>query len=126
MTLSKKAVLAALAGVITAAVCFATIGLRTTRIETLRRRVNQQVAIGASPDDVMRFLDGEHLDHSELTRPQIMLMGGRHYDGVLLVGAIKRGTWQSLLQREDIEMIFVFDENHKLVRTDIFPKYTGL
>ncbi len=88
--------------------------------------MNQGVPTGASPDDVIRFLDSEHFAHSTLMRPEVMYMNAHHYEGMLLVWAAKKGTWRSPLQREDIEIIFVFDENRKLVRTDIFPVYTGL
>ena len=126
VTQSKKIVLTACVLVLVVLGYFAIFGLRTTRIETIRRKVNDRSSIGDSPDDVIRFLDSEHLAHSTLMRPEVMYMNGQHYDGVLLVWAGKKGTWRSMLQREDIEMIFVFDENRKLVRTDVFPEYTGL
>ena len=126
MASSKRVVLLSLVGVVVALVSLAVFGFRTTRVETIRRQVNERVPVGASPDDVLRFLDGEHLDHSELRRPEVMYVGGRYYDGTLLVWASKRGTWRSLLQREDVEVIFVFDESHKLARIDVFPVYTGL
>jgi hypothetical protein len=39
--------------------------------------------------------------------------------------AIRRNTWRSLLIREDVELIFVFDESRKLSRIDVFLVYTG-
>jgi hypothetical protein len=39
--------------------------------------------------------------------------------------AIRRNTWRSLLIREDVELIFVFDESRKLSRIDLFQVYTG-
>jgi hypothetical protein len=105
---------------------FVNFGVRTTRIETIRSNVNQNLALGASPEDVIRFLDSRHLDHSELAAPEVMKAGGHRYDHIPVVGAIQRNTWRSLLQREDVQLIFVFDDDHKLKRIDIFPVYTGL
>ena len=45
---------------------FANYGIRTTRPETLKALVEQNVKIGASPEAVMRFLDDQHLDHGPL------------------------------------------------------------
>ncbi|HEY6387877.1 MAG TPA: hypothetical protein VIX91_19540 [Candidatus Acidoferrum sp.] len=71
---------------------FAMFGLRTTRIETIRRKVNERSSIGASLDDVIRFLDSEHLAHSTLMGPEVMYMNRQHYDGMLVVWAGKKGT----------------------------------
>jgi len=105
---------------------FAFCGVRTTRIETIRTEANQSLATGAEFDKVAHFPDAKHLEHSELIRPEAMFMHGRSYDNDWVVIAVRRGTWRSMIQREDVQLIFVFDEGHKLKRTDIFPVYTGL
>ena len=105
---------------------FAFCGIRTTRIETIRTEANQSLAAGASFDEVAHFLDAKRFEHSELIRPEVMFMHSKSYDNDWVVIAVRRGTWRSMLQREDVQLIFVFDEGHKLKRTDIFPVYTGL
>ncbi len=125
MATTKKAILIACGLIVVVLVYLAVFGVRTTRVETIRRQVHQSVAVGASFNDVARSLDGMHIEHSELERPRMMSMGGHRYDDVLVVMAIQRNTWRSLLFREDVELIFVFDETHKLNRIDIFPIWTG-
>ena len=126
MAPAKKAILAGLVLIVVVLGYFAIFGVRTTRVETVRRKVNQRLAVGASLNDVVRSLDAMHIEHSELERPQMMLMAGHRYDNALVVVAIRRNTWRSLLQREDIYIIFVFDESQRLMRIDIFPIGTGL
>jgi hypothetical protein len=125
MAKTKKAILIACGLVVVVLGYSAVFGVRTTRVETIQRHVNQSVAVGASLNEVAHFLDTMHIEHSELERPQMMLMGGHRYDNVLVVMAIQRNTWRSLLVREDVELIFVFDEARKLNRIDIFPILTG-
>jgi hypothetical protein len=125
MTTTKKAILIGCGLIVVVLGYFAVFGVRTTRVETIRRQVNQSVAIGASLSDVAHSLDAMQIEHSEIERPQMMLMSGHRYDNVLVVMAIQRNTWRSLLFREDVELIFVFDETRKLNRIDIFPILTG-
>jgi hypothetical protein len=125
MATTKKAILITCGLIVVVLGYLAVFGVRTTRVETIRRQVNQSVAIGASLSDVARSLDAMHIEHSELERPQMMLMGGHRYDNILVMMAILRNTWRSLLFREDVELIFVFDEARRLNRIDIFPILTG-
>jgi len=46
-------------------------------------------------------------------------------DQNILVAA-KGGTAMALLWRESIYLVFVFDENHRLVKCDVFPVYDSL
>jgi len=101
-------------------------GVRTTRIETIRTQAIQSLATGASFDEVAHFLDAKHFEHSELIRPEAMFAHGKSYDDNWVVIAVRRGRWRSMLQREDVQLIFVFDEGHQLERTDVFPVCTGL
>jgi hypothetical protein len=105
---------------------YSSIGFRTTRTETIRRDVDRSLRIGASPEEVVRYLDDRHLEHSDLIRPEFMSMGGRKYDGRLVIAAIKRHTYWSLLIKGGIQLVFTFDENHRMCRADVFPVYTGL
>jgi hypothetical protein len=102
MASTTKAILVGCGLIIVVLGYFAVFGVRTTRVETIRRQINQSVAVGASLDEVARSLDAMHFEHSELERPQMMSMGGHRYDNALVVMAIRRNTWRSLLQREDI------------------------
>lgn len=101
-------------------------GLRTERIETLRRTVSENVKVGSSSEDVAHFLDADHLEHTNLVRPALMNLYGHKYDNELIIVSSKNHAWQSLLQSERFEIVFVFDDNHKLNRFDLFPVYTGL
>jgi hypothetical protein len=123
--MKKKLILAScLLGLLVAGY-FANYGIRTTRPETLKRLVAQNVKIGASPDDVIRFLDEQHLEHSPLRRTSGS-SEGKTYGDVPMIGAIKRRTWRSLLMFESIQIVFIFDENNHLVKFDLRPVYTGL
>jgi hypothetical protein len=105
----------------------ANFGIRTTRLDGLRRLTEQNVRIGCPPEDVIRFLDAQHLGHSEFMKPEIMHLGpGHDYANQNVIAAIKRRTWIALLSREDIQLVFVFDENRKLTRIDLVPVYTSL
>ena len=102
-------------------------GIRTTRIETLRSTISQNLKQGASPAQVRSFLDAQHLDPSNLIKPEVMSYGRDHnFSKQNVVVAVKRNTWQSLLQSEAIYLVFVFNDRDELVRWDVFPVYTGL
>ena len=97
-----------------------------TRIANVRAEVDRGLSEGASVAEVTRFLDIKHWEHSELVRPEAMFTDGRHYDKTPIIQVLFRNTAHSWLVREDIHVIFVFGEEEKLVRTDVFPIYTGL
>jgi hypothetical protein len=102
-------------------------GIRTTRIETLQSAVSQNLKQGASSAEVRSFLDAQHLDPSNLIKPQVMSYGrGHDYSNQNVVVAVRRNTWLSLLQGESIYLVFVFNDKDELVRWDVFPIYTGL
>ena len=126
MATHKRAGAAAIVLIVIVVSYFLIFGLRTTQIEAIRKQVDQGLPMGASPEEVSHFLDAIHLEHSELIRPEVMTMNRRSYDNALIMVAVRRNTWRSLLQRENIQVILVFDESHKLVRIDVFPRYTGL
>jgi hypothetical protein len=105
---------------------FANYGVRTTRPETLRRLVAQNVKIGDSPQEVMSFLDARHLEHSEIRRTSDYSHLREIYGDVPMIVTIKRRTWRSLLMYESIQIVFVFDDNNRLVKFDLNPVYTGL
>ena len=124
--MTKKIVLGTCLLLLLAAGYFANYGIRTTRSETLRHLVEQNVKIGASPDEVMRFLDDEHLEHGPVRRTSEYPDLHQTYGDVPMIGAIKRKTWRSLLMYESIQIVFVFDGNDLLVKFEFIPVYTGL
>jgi hypothetical protein len=101
-------------------------GIRTTQIETLRSTISQNLKQGASSAQVRSFLDAQHLDPSNLMKPEVMSYGGHDFSNQNVVVAVKRNTWLSLLQSEAIYLVFVFNDRDELVRWDVFPIYTGL
>ena len=105
---------------------FAIFGFRTTRISTLRELVSQNLKSGVSADEVDRFLTDKRIDHSKLMKLEAMTMGGHQYNGQNIIWGAKRGTAKAILWREDIELIFVFSEDRKLVRYDVFPVYNSV
>lgn|SRR5690348_1124401 len=115
-----------LAAAFLALVCLAIFGIRTTRIQTLQRMVNQDAKIGAPASDVISFLDSRHLEHTALFRPALMNLYGHTYDNESIIVSSKNHTWQSLFQSERLEVVFVFDRDQNLIRFDLFPVYTGL
>ena len=124
MTL-KKVVIGVFSALVIGVVYFASLGIRTTRIEDLRSLTEQNVPLGATPEMVYRFLDAQHLEHSELMRQEMMHISGHDYANKSIVLAIKRRTHSTLLVREDIQLVFVFDDNKKLKAIDLVPIYTG-
>jgi hypothetical protein len=105
---------------------FAVYGLRTTRPESLRRLIAQNVKVGSSPDDVIRFLDSQHLEHSSLLRLSEFETLRRTYGNTPLILARKRRTLQAWWGSESIQIIFVFDESNRLLKFDLHPEYTAL
>lgn len=85
MTSIKKAGLAGFILTVVFVCYFAVFGFRTIRVETIRKQVDLSVPVGASVDEVARALDAMHIEHSEVERPQLMLMGGRRYDNIPVV-----------------------------------------
>jgi hypothetical protein len=71
---------------------FANYGVRTTRPETLRRLVEQNIKVGSSPDEVVSFLDAQHLEHSEMRRTSDYSDLRDVYGDASMIGAIKRRT----------------------------------
>jgi hypothetical protein len=80
-----------------------------------------------SSAQVRSFLNTQYLDPSELIGPDIMVYGrGHDFSNQNVVVAVKRNTWRSLLSSEAIYQVFVFDNQDRLLRWEIFPIYTGL
>src|ERR1700682_6558263 len=82
-------------------------GERSTRLSTVQVLVEKNIKIGMSPDEVIRFLDSQKVEHSPLWRPKIMSIGPHDYGNLLVINAIKRRTKQSLFAYENIELFFV-------------------
>ena len=106
---------------------FAFVGIRTTRIETLESTISQNLKAGTSSAKVRTFLDSQHLDPSNLMKPEVMSYGrGRDYSNQNVVVAVKRNTRLSSFYGESIYLVFVFNDKDELIRWDVFPSYTGL
>ena len=127
MTIQGKAVVSVFSICILLIFYFSIWGIRTTRIESINELVSQNLKPGMSSGEVIRFLDPQHLEHSQLIKPEIMTLGlGHDYGNQHIIAAIKRGTAKALLWGEAIQLIFVFNEKHELVRTDVFPRHAAL
>jgi hypothetical protein len=105
------------------AVYFSIFGFRTASVESLRELTSQNVQIGATPEEVIHFLASRRLQPSPLFKPQVMSMNGHDYSGQNIVLGVKRYSARALLCNEAIYLVFVFDEDHKLVRYDFLPIY---
>jgi len=101
-------------------------GIRTTRVETIQNLVSQGLKMGATSEQVLSFLDIQHLQHTRLFKPDFMQFGNHNYGNQVVIVATKPNTWIGLIQRESIRIVFVFNANNQLVRFDVFPIYTGL
>ena len=122
----RKLGLVVIAGLLVALAYFAIFGFRTAGVDSLQRLTSRNVQTGASPEAVIQFLDSRHLQPSQLFRPEVMSMGGHRYNGQNIVIGVKRHSASALLWHERIYLVFVFDENHKLVSYDVFPVYESL
>jgi hypothetical protein len=122
----KKIALVAGSVIVLALVYFGLYGIRTTRPESLRRQLDQTVKVGCPPDDVIQFLDSQHLEHSSLLKLDKLETLYRTYGDAPLVLARKRHTLQAWWGFESIEIVFVFDEDNRLIRFDLLPEYTAL
>lgn len=105
------------------AVYFSIFGFRTASVESLRQLTSRNVQIGATPEEVIRFLASRNLESSPLFKPEAMSMNGHDYSGQNIVLAVKRYSAKALLWNEAIYLVFVFDKDHKLVRYDFFQIY---
>jgi len=79
--------------------------------------------MGDSVEKVSLFLDSQGLQHSAVIRPEIMMLHGHDYSNQLVVVAVKRYTARALVWKEWVQIVFVFDEDHKLTRFDVIPHY---
>ncbi len=102
---------------------FAVFGIRTTGTKSLQERVERDVRISESLQQVIDYLRGQSFDPSDLIRPQVMHIGGHDYAGQSIVVAVKRNSARALLWKEMVYLVFVFDGAHKLARYDVFPVY---
>jgi hypothetical protein len=122
----KKVILAVGSAIVLALIYFALCGVRTSPTESLRRQIEQSVKVGCAPDEVIQFLNSQHLEHSSLIRLNDLESLHRTYGDALLVVARKRRTFQVWWGFESIQIVFVFDEGNRLIRFDLRPEYTAL
>jgi hypothetical protein len=111
---------------ISAVAYFYIFDVRTERVESLRSLVDRNVRIGASPVVTRQLLASQGLDPSPLRRDPEASYNGHKYGNSPIIVVLKRGSARNLVTREDIYVIFVFNENNELVRFDVFPVFTGL
>jgi len=104
----------------------AVVGVRRTRVEQLKDTINRNVKTGASAGDIRHFLEAQALDPSPLQREPEVNYAGHKYNNLPIIIVLKRDTGRTLFVREDTYMIFVFSEENKLLRFDVFPVFTGL
>jgi hypothetical protein len=101
----------------------------TAGVDALRTVVAQNIHLGDSPNQVIQFLDDQHLEHSKLfrsTKPETAVsINGHKYDGQLIIVAIKRNTAETTSGSESIQIVFVFSDETKLIRYDLIPMYTS-
>lgn len=101
-------------------------GMQQTPQRELERAIADQVQTGTSPEQILNFLDRQHLEHSSLERLAERDSDSRYYPvGTLMIRAIKRHTASSLVGFESLQIIFVFTEDQKLARFDVRPVYTA-
>ncbi len=122
----KKVILAGGSVFVLALIYFVSFGVRTTGPESLKRQIGQNVKVGCSPDDVIRFLDSQHLEHSSLFKLDKLETLYRTYGDAPLVLARKRRTLRAWWGFESIQIVFVFDGGNRLIRFDLRPEYTAL
>src|ERR1700731_4836014 len=93
--MKKKVTLAVGPLIVLAFIYFALYGVRTTRPESLRHQIAKSVKVGCSPDDVIRYLDSEHLERSSLFRlDKLETLHGTYGDAPVIL-ARKRHTFQA-------------------------------
>jgi hypothetical protein len=92
----------------------------------LERRISESVRVGARPEQVLQFLDGEQIEHSGLDRLGEFDSDTRFYAlGSPVIRAIKRHTASGLLGFQSLQVVFLFNEKAELVRFDVRPVYTA-
>ena len=60
---------------------FSIFGFRTANVESLELLTRRNVQIGATPEEVIRFLTSRNLEPSPLFKPKAMSMNGHYYNG---------------------------------------------
>jgi hypothetical protein len=101
-------------------------GMRQTPERELQREIAKNVQTGATPQQVLHFLDAEHLEHGSLERLTQDDSDKRYYSvGTPMIRAIKRHTASAVFGFQSLRIIFVFTDQHELDRFDIRPVYTA-
>jgi hypothetical protein len=101
-------------------------GMQQMPEQDLEKVIGENVQIGTSPQRVVDFLNGRHLEHTNLERLGQYDSDSRYYPvGTLMIRAIKRHTASGVFGFQSLQIIFVFGENHELVRFDVKPVYTA-
>jgi hypothetical protein len=94
------------------------------RIEQLKAGVRSEVPPSRGSDDVIAYLDRNHIEHSEYTKAgdteELRLLGapGR-IDGII------RKVGSSVVARSDITLVFLFDQQGKMQSYAISEVVTG-
>ena len=100
---------------------YAFVGIRTTRPEQLRSVVARDLKPGASPDEVIQFLNSHGLHHSPVQHAiEKDARGNQTVDGPIVVGVQERSA-RGLFWVESLQVVFVFDHQDKLLRFNVRP-----
>jgi uncharacterized membrane protein YphA (DoxX/SURF4 family) len=101
-------------------------GARQYPQRALKKTISESVHVGAGPEQVLLFLDHEHLEHDGLERLGQFDSDTRFYArGTPVIRAIKRHAASGLVGFQSLQIVFVFNEKIELVRFDVRPVYTA-
>ena len=98
---------------------------RSATVADVQKQIGSGISIGAGPDKVIEYLDTHGMDHSPIQPPASTWISGHKYAGVPIILATKANTARNLRMHEDMQIVFVFDEEYRLSRFDVFPVQTG-
>ncbi len=91
--------------------------------EELRTRIDQELPVGSSADQVLHFLDSLRCEHSDVFSPRV----DTEFPGAKrMITAAIRGFRKGNLLAAGVFMTFVLDNHDKLVRYKVEYGYTSL
>ena len=91
--------------------------------EELRTRIEQELPVGSSADQVLHFLDSLGCEHSDVFSPRV----DTEFPGAKrMITAAIRGFRKGNLLAAGVFMTFVLDDHDNLVRYKVEYRYTSL
>ena len=101
-------------------------GMRQSPQRELSKSIAHNVAVGVTPDEVIRFLDAAQMEHGSYERLTEFDFDTRYYPiGTPIIRAMKRRTAVGLIGFQSLQVVFAFDERGQLSRLDVRPIYTA-